>query len=63
MSTTDGAIDQKLFYDLEWIYYCLLPKAFIQMKHLPSTKLYVSLLAQIKQHFDIQCTINNLKYE
>ena len=26
MSTTDGAIDQKIIYDLEWIYYCLLPK-------------------------------------
>ena len=26
MSTKDGAIDKKLFYDLEWIYHCLLPK-------------------------------------
>ena len=26
MSTTDGATDQTLFYDLEWIYYCLIPK-------------------------------------
>ena len=26
MSTTDGAIDQKLSYDLEWIYHCLLLK-------------------------------------
>ena len=26
MSTTDSAIDQKLFSDLEWIYHCLLPK-------------------------------------
>ena len=24
MSTTDGAIDQKLFYDLGGIFYCLL---------------------------------------
>ena len=28
MSTTDGATDQKLIYDLEWIYYCLLPKSY-----------------------------------
>ena len=48
MSTTDGAIDQKLFYDLEWICYCLLPKTFIKMKHMPSTKFYLSLLAQMK---------------
>ena len=50
MSTTDGAIEQKLIYDLEWIYYCLPPTTFIQMKHLPSTKFYLSLLAQTKQH-------------
>ena len=50
MSTTDGAIGQKLFYDLEWIYHCLLPKTVMQMKHLPSTKFYLSLLAQIKQY-------------
>ena len=24
MSTADGAIDEKLFYDLEWIYFFLL---------------------------------------
>ena len=34
MLTTDGAIDQKLFYDLEWIYYCLLPKTVMQMKQM-----------------------------
>ena len=53
MSTTDGVIDQKLVFDLEWInkmYYCLLPKIFIQMKHLPLTEFYQSLLAQINQH-------------
>ena len=33
MSATDGAIDQTLFYDLQWIYHCLLPKIFMQMKH------------------------------
>ena len=32
MTTTDGAIDQKLFYDLEWIYYCLLTKTFMQIQ-------------------------------
>ena len=26
ISTTDGAIDQNLFYDLEWTCHCLLPK-------------------------------------
>ena len=40
MSTTDGAIDQKYFYDLEGIYYCLLPKTVKQMKLLLSTKCY-----------------------
>ena len=50
MSTTDGAIDQKLIYDLEWIYYCLPPKTVMQMKHLSSAKFYLSLSAQIKQH-------------
>ena len=30
MSTTDGAIDQKLFSDLQWIYHCLLPKTVLQ---------------------------------
>ena len=50
MSTTDGAIDQKLFSDLEWIYHCLLLKTVLQMKRLQSTKFYLSLSAQIKQH-------------
>ena len=55
MSTTDGAIDQKLLYDLELIYHCLLPKTVMQMKHMPSTKFHLSLSAQIKQHMiDIQ---------
>ena len=66
MSTTDGAIDQKLIYDLEWIYYCLLPKTkckWMQMKHLPSAKFYLSLSAQIKQHNRYSSIINNLKYE
>ena len=63
MSTTDGAIDQKLFYDLEWIYYCLLPKTVMQMKHLPSAKFYLSISAQIKQHNRYSNIINNLKYE
>ena len=48
MSTTDGAIDQKLFHDLEWIFYCLLQIIFMQMKHLPTTKLYILFLAKIK---------------
>ena len=66
MSTTDGAIDQKLINDLEWIYYCLLPKTVMQMKHLPSAKLakfYLSLSAQIKQYNRYSSLINNLKYE
>ena len=37
MLTTYGAIDQNLFYALRWIYYCLIPKRVMQMKHLPST--------------------------
>ena len=54
MSTTDSAIDQKLFYDLKWTYHCLLPKTVMQMKYLPSTKLYLKLSAQIKQHNQYQ---------
>ena len=50
MSTTDGAIDQNLFYDLKWIFNCQLPKTNMQMKHLSSTKFYLSLSAQIRQH-------------
>ena len=61
MSTTDGAINQKLFYDLEWIYYCILPKTGKQMKHLPSTKFYLSLSAQIKQDNQYSSIINYWK--
>ena len=43
MSTTDGSIDQNLFYDLKWIYYFLLTKIVMQIKHLPSTKFFVSV--------------------
>ena len=60
MSTTDSAMDQKSFYDLQWICQCLLPKTVMQMKHLPSTKFYLSLLAQIKQHSRYPSIINNL---
>ena len=63
MSTTDGAIDQQLIYDLKWIYYCLLPKTVMQMKHLPSAKSYLSLSEQIKQHNRYSSIINNLKCE
>ena len=38
----------KLFYDLEWKYYCLLPKTVMPMKHLPTVKFFLSLSAQIK---------------
>ena len=38
ISSTDGATDQKLFYDLECIYFCPLSKTVMQMKHLPSVK-------------------------
>ena len=58
MSTTDGAIDQKLFSDLEWIYHCLLLKTVLQMKRLQSTKFYLS---QIKQHNRYSSIINNFK--
>ena len=61
MSTTDGIIDQRLFHDLEWIDHCLLPKTIMQMKHLPSTKFYLSHSAQIKQHNQYLRIINNLK--
>ena len=62
MSTTDGAIDQKLFSDLEWIYHCLLPKTVLQMKRLQSTKfVHLSLSAQIKQHNRYSSIINNFK--
>ena len=32
MSTTDGTVDQKSFYDLQGIYNCILPKTDMQMK-------------------------------
>ena len=63
MSTTDGGIDQKYFYDFEWLYYCLLPKTVMQMKHLLWTTFYLSLSAQIKQHNRYTSIINNLKHE
>ena len=63
MSTTDSAIDQKLFYDLEWIYLCLLLKIVMQMKHLPTKEFYLSRSAQIKQHNRYSSIINHLKYE
>ena len=52
-----------VFYDLEWIYYCLLPKTVMQMKHLPSAKFYLSISAQIKHYNRYSSIINNLKYE
>ena len=56
MSTTNGAFDQKAFYDLEWIYYCGLPKNSYGKKYLPPTKFYRALSAQIKTKYmiDIQ---------
>ena len=35
-----GYSDAIVTEDFEWIFYCLLLKIFIQMKHLPSTKFY-----------------------
>ena len=55
MSTTDGAIDQKL--------YCLLLKTVMQIKHQPTTKYDLSLSAQIKHHNRHSSIITNLKYE
>ena len=63
MSTTDGGIDQKLFHGLEWIYYCVLPKTVMQMKHLQSSKIYLSFSTQIKQCNQYSSMINNLEYE
>ena len=63
MSTTDGAIDQNLFHDFKWVFYCLLPKTLMQIKHLPSTKFDSSLLAQVKRHNRYSSIINDLKYE
>ena len=60
MSTTDGTIDQKLFHDMEWIYHCLLPKTAMQMKDLQSTKVYLSLSAQMKQQNGYSSIINSL---
>ena len=51
MSTADDDYDQKLFYYLEWIYHCLLPKAVKQMTHLPSQQ-------NLIYHF--QCQSNNI---
>ena len=54
MSTTDGAIDQKLFSDLEWIYHCLLPKTVLQMKRLQSTKFIYHFQHKSNNIIDIQ---------
>ena len=64
MPIIDGAIDQKSFCNLERILYCLLQKKknIMQMKHLISTKFYLSFSAQIK-HNRYSNKINNLKYE
>ena len=52
MSTTDGAIDQKLFYDLEWIYHILF--SIIKSSFADETssicKIVFIFLSQIKQH-------------
>ena len=60
MSTTKGAINQKKSNDLDRIY-CLLPKTVLQMKHLPSAKFYLSLLAQITQT-QAQTTLSIFKH-
>ena len=49
MSTTDGAIDQKLFYDLEKMYYCLLPRTYTYGT-CAINKILFLLSAQIKQY-------------
>ena len=41
MSITGGAIDKNQFYDLKWIYHCLLLNSY--------AKFNLSLLAQTKQ--------------
>ena len=54
MSTTDGAIDQKSFYDLEGIYYCLLPKTDMEMKYLASTNFIYNFQHKSNNIIDIQ---------
>ena len=49
----------KNFNDLEWIYHCLLLKTVMRMKHLPSTKFYLSLSAEIKHHNQYSSIIKN----
>ena len=63
MSTTDGAIDQKSFYDLEGIYYCLLPKTDMEMKYLASTKFIYNFQHKSNNINRYSSIINNLKYE
>ena len=64
MSTTDGTIDQKLFFDLEWTHHGLQPKTYIKMKHLPSTKKFIYHFQDKSNNtIDIQSIINNMKYE
>ena len=64
MSTTDGAIDQKLFYDLGRII-ILLPITENNYANKTSAVaiFYLSLSAQIKQENRYSSIINNLKYD
>ena len=39
MSTTDGAINQNHLMILEGLYYCLVPKTDLEMKHRAPTKI------------------------
>ena len=59
MSTIDGAIDQNLSYDLEWIYHCLIPRTVMHMKHLASK----SDFSTNKQRNGYSNIIDNFKYE
>ena len=52
MPTTDGAIEQKLFYDLEWIYYCLLPKTISPSKRQCSKRQASLNVVFITPHYD-----------
>ena len=63
MSTTDGAIDKTYFVCEIDILLSNTEKKIMQIKHLPLTKFYLSLSAQIKQRNRYSSIINNLKYE
>ena len=63
MSTTDGAIDQKRFYDLEWIIIVYYRKQLLYANETSAINKILFITLSLKQHNRYSSIINNLKYE